>query len=119
VVPEAADHRLGQQPRPGESALDGHLDRLGDVERGRAQAVAVLTEKLQAANPAAHQRGRSALEGREDLLTDLLEVLQAHLQDFVGDDLDVDHREVLRDAPTAGRLRAGLGLGLFGVGLGG
>jgi len=46
VVPEAADDRLGQQPGPGETTLDGEVDRLGDVERGRVQPVAVLGQKL-------------------------------------------------------------------------
>ena len=111
MVGVAADDRVGEQAGSGESALDGEDDRVGDVKLGRVEPVAVLSEVLQPANPTVHERRRAALERREHLLADALEVLQPDLQDLVGDDLDVNDGQMLGEGSAPGWLRAPLRLG--------
>ena len=111
----AADDRVGEQAGSGESALDGEDDRVGDVKLGRVEPVAVLPQVFQPVNPTVHQRRWAALERREHLFADALEVLQPGLQDLVGDDLDVDDRQMLGDGSAPSWLRALLRLGCLGV----
>jgi len=106
VIRPAAHDRVGQQPRAGKAALDRELGHFGDLDRGPGQAFAVLADEFGPHDPQVHQRGLSSLERVADLFADALEGVEALAVDLVGDDLDHDLRQMLRQRLAAGGLRA-------------
>ncbi len=116
VIGESSDDRLGEQAGPSETTLDGKRDGLGNAEVRGLQPVALLEQKLRAMDFAHHERRRPTLDGRDDLFSDAVEVLEPLLDDVVWDELDLHNGQVLGHAPATGRLAPRL-LG-FGLQLG-
>ena len=104
VVRVSPDDRVGKQARPSKATLDGKRDRLGNAEVRGVEAVALLGQELRAMDFADHERRRPALDGRDDLFSDAVEVLEALLDDIVGDQLDLHDGQVLGHAPATPRL---------------
>jgi hypothetical protein len=106
VVLPAPHDGVGEQPRSGQPALNRQLGRRRHRHDGLGVAQSPLADELGTADAHHDQRRGTALNGLADVLADALEGIEPFALDVVGQDLDLDARQVLGQRLTAGRLLA-------------
>ncbi len=95
VVLPAAHDRVGQQARARKTARDRQLERLRRRDPRRRARGALLADELRPLDVDRDERGRAALDDLAHLLADPDEGVEAEALHLVGDELDLDARQVL------------------------
>src|SRR5690606_19504874 len=93
--------RIREQTRSRHAAIDRQVDRRRDEHRGLGVALAVLADEFRTNDSHDHERRRPPLDHLADVLADPLECIEPLALDLVGQDLDLDAREVFGQLATS------------------